>query len=396
VKETIMEIETNKNKLIAGAAIAALVLGGGGVMLGRTMLAPEATIAAAAPADEAEEEGHVEGQILMDEARSKAAGIVTEALQSGGLGAEILAQGVVASTPEGEAVLTARADGAVVRINRQLGDFVRAGEAVAIMESRDAASIAAERSSASANLALARSTYAREKKLFDAKVTARQDLEGAQAALAQAEAEARRSQSAASAAKVSGDGRTLGVISLISGRVTKADAKLGSYVLAGTELFRVSDPNRIQINASVLAADARRIKPGDTAVIELLGGETVTAVVRSATPSLDPESKTATIVLTPQGIGGLTAGQGLRVRIKPRGGGDTALIALPEEAVQTVEGKEVVFVKTAKGFQATTVVTGKRGGGRIEIVDGLKPGAVVVTKGAFMLKAELGKGEAEH
>lgn len=391
-----METENNRNKLIAGVAVATLVLGGGGIMLGRTMFAPETTAAAAAPAEEAEEEGHVEGQILMEESRAKAAGIVTEALQSGGLGAEILAQGVVVSTPEGEAVLTARADGAVVRINRQLGDFVRAGEALAVMESRDAASIAAERSSASANLALARSTYAREKKLFDAKVTARQDLEGAQAALAAAEAEARRSQSAASAAKVSGDGRTLGVVSLISGRVTKADAKLGSYVLAGTELFRVSDPNRIQINASVLAADARRIKPGDTAVIELLGGETVTAVVRSATPSLDPDSKTATIVLTPQGIGGLTPGQGLRARIKPRGGGDSALIALPEEAVQTVEGKEVVFVKTAKGFQSTTVVTGKRGGGRIEIVDGLKPGAVVVTKGAFMLKAELGKGEAEH
>ena len=391
-----METENNRNKLIAGVAVATLVLGGGGIMLGRTIFAPETTAAAAAPAEEAEEEGHVEGQILMEESRAKAAGIVTEALQSGGLGAEILAQGVVASTPEGEAVLTARADGAVVRINRQLGDFVRAGEALAVMESRDAASIAAERSSASANLALARSTYAREKKLFDAKVTARQDLDGAQAALAAAEAEARRSQSAASAAKVSGDGRTLGVVSLISGRVTKADAKLGSYVLAGTELFRVSDPNRIQINASVLAADARRIKPGDTAVIELLGGETVTAVVRSATPSLDPDSKTATIVLTPQGIGGLTPGQGLRARIKPRGGGDSALIALPEEAVQTVEGKEVVFVKTAKGFQSTTVVTGKRGGGRIEIVDGLKPGAVVVTKGAFMLKAELGKGEAEH
>ncbi len=393
-----METENNRIKLIAGVAVAALVLGGGGIMLGRTMFAPTPTAVAEEEhaGEEKEEEGHVEGQILMEESRAKAAGIVTEALQSGGLGAEILAQGVVASTPEGEAVLTARADGAVVRINRQLGDFVRAGEAVAVMESRDAASIAAERSSASANLALARSTYAREKKLFDAKVTARQDLEGAQAALAAAEAEARRSQSAASAAKVSGDGRTLGVVSLISGRVTKADAKLGSYVLAGTELFRVSDPNRIQINASVLAADARRIKPGDTAVIELLGGETVTAVVRSATPSLDPDSKTATIVLTPQGIGGLTTGQGLRARIKPRGGGDSALIALPEEAVQTVEGKEVVFVKTAKGFQATTVVTGKRGGGRIEIVDGLAAGAVVVTKGAFMLKAELGKGEAEH
>ena len=110
-------------------------------------------------------------------------------------------------------------------------------------------------------------------------------------------------------------------------------------MLAGTELFRVSDPNRIQINASVLAADARRIQPGDSAVIELLGGETVNAVVRSATPSLDPESKTATIVLTPQGIGGLTPGQGLRARDQAAWqAAIAALIALPEEAVQTVEG----------------------------------------------------------
>jgi cobalt-zinc-cadmium efflux system membrane fusion protein len=332
----------------------------------------------------------------MDEARASGAGIVTETVGAGGLGSEILAQGVVTSTPEGEAVLTARADGAIIRIDRRLGDAVRAGDAVAVIESRDATAIASERSAATARLALARSTYSREKKLFDARITARQDLEAAAAALAEAEAEARRSQSAAAAAKVSRDGRTLAVTSLISGRVTKSDAKLGSYVLAGTELFRVSDPGRIQINASVLAANARRINAGDTAIIELPGGETANATVRSATPGLDPESKAATIILVPGGIGGLTPGQGLRVRIKPRGSAGSRLIALPEEAVQTVEGRDVVFVKTTRGFQATTVVTGKRGGGRIEIVDGVKSGAVIATRGAFLLKAEIGKGEAEH
>lgn len=391
-----MEIENNRNKLIAGVAVAALVLGGGGIMLGRTMFAPEATTAAAAPAAEGEEEGHVEGLVEMNDARAKAAGIVTEAIQAGGLGAEIIAQGAVAPSPEGEAVLTARADGALTRIVKRLGDSVNAGETIAYLESRDAGTIAAERSTASARAIAARSAYAREKKLFEARVTARQDLEAAQAVLAEAEAEARRTQSAAGAAKITGDGRFLAVTSLISGKITKADATLGSYVTAGTELFRVADPRKIQINASVLPADARRIQPGDKAVIELLGGDTVTATVRASTPSLDPESRVATVVLTPEGYGQLTPGQGLRVRITPRNSAPSSSIGVPEEAVQSVEGRDVVFVKTAKGFQATNVTTGQRSAGRIEIVEGLKSGSVIATKGAFLLKAEIGKGEAEH
>ncbi|MFN0045619.1 MAG: efflux RND transporter periplasmic adaptor subunit [Sphingorhabdus sp.] len=393
-----MEIETNKNKLIVGAAIAALVLGGGGVMLGRTIFAPTTTASAEAEEGEhGEEENHgAEGFVTMDDARAKAAGIATEATQAGGLGAEVIAQGVVAAAPGGEAVLTARADGALTRIVKQLGDSVSAGETVAYLESRDAGTIAAERSSASARLIAARAAYAREKKLFEARVTARQDLEAAQAVLAEAQAEARRTQSAAGAAKITGDGRFLAVTSLISGRITKADATLGSYVAAGTELFRVADPRKIQINASALPADARRVQPGDRAVIELLGGETVNATVRAATPSLDPESKAATIVLVPDGFGQLTPGQGLRVRIMPRNSAPSSSIGISEEAVQSVGGRDVVFVKTSKGFQATNVTTGQRSAGRIEIVTGLKPGAVIATKGAFLLKAELGKGEAEH
>lgn len=393
------ELPTDRKRLLAGIAIAALVVGGTGVMLGRTAFAPSTTSAQAehAEGEEGEEEGHVEGLVEMTPARAEAAGIVTEVTQSGMLGAEIIAQGVVAAAPDGEAVLTARADGTIVRVGKRLGDYVAAGESIATLESRDAAAISAERSAAAARAALARSAYERERKLFEAKVTARQDFEAAQSALAEANVELRRAQAAAGAAKVSGDGRTLAVVSLISGRVTKADAKLGAYVTAGTELFRVADPRKIQVNASVLPADARRVGPGDRAVIEVLGGETVAATVRSATPSLDAETKAATIVLTPEGFGQLTPGQGLRVRIIPSGAAASgSSVSLPEEAVQTVEGREVVFVRTAKGFQATPVTVGQRSAGRVEIVAGLRPGQTVATRGAFLLKAEAGKGEAEH
>ncbi len=388
-----MELPTNRNRLIALGTAGALVLVAGGYWLGQAGSSPSAETASEEE-HEGEEHGP-EGFVAMTAERARTAGIATEAVQAGGLAAEILAQGMVSPTPAGEAVLTARADGTVVRINRRLGDHVRAGEAVATMDSREAAALSSERSSAEARLALARMAYEREQRLFDADVTARQDLEGASAALAEAEAEARRARSAASASLVSGDGRSLAVVSVISGRITRADATLGAFVPAGTELFRVADPNRIQVDVSVLAADVQRIRPGNAAVIELANGETRAAVVRSVTPSLDPESRTATVVLQPDGIGGLTPGQGLRARIRPDGG-DAGRIALPEEAVQNVEGRDVVFVRTANGFQATTVVAGQRSGGRIEIVDGLKSGATVATRGAFLLKAELGKGEAEH
>lgn len=393
-----MDMTKNSKLTLAIAAAAAVIVGGGGIMLGRTLLAPSASDSApaATAAEGAEEEHGPEGFVEMDVAQIRAAGIVTETTENGGLGAEILAQAMVAATPEGEAVLTARADGAITVIRRRLGDYVRAGESVATIESRDAAAISSERSTANARVALARSAYRREQRLFDARVTARQDLEGAQAALQEAEAEARRAQSAFAASGVSGNGRSLSVVSLISGRITSSEAHLGAYVTAGTELFRVADPNRVQIEASVLPADARRIQSGASATLELAGGETRNAAVRSVTPSVDAENRTVTVVLLPDGTSGLTPGQGLRARIRPRASAASGTISLPEEAVQSLEGRDVVFVRNARGFQVVNVITGQRGGGRIEIIEGLHAGMIVATRGAFLLKSELGASEAEH
>lgn len=388
-----MDITQNHTRLIAGAACLALIAGAGGLMLGRTMPATDtpATPSAAPP----EEDHGPEGFVEMDAARSNAAGIVTQRTVDGAFGAEILAQAMVVATPDGEAALTARADGAITRITKHLGDSVRAGETVALLESRDAATFTADSNSAAARANAARLAYAREKRLFDARVTARQDLEAAQTALAEAEAELQRARSTASAAGAAG-GRHLAVTSLISGRITKSDAKLGNYVTAGTELFRVSDPDRIQVEAAIPASDAGRIMRGDRAVIELADGNVVDATVHSTTPSLDQQSRSATVLLDPVAASRLIPGQGARVRITPHKAGSTSGIVLPEEAVQSVGGRDVVFVASPKGFQAVPVTAGQRGGGRIEIVAGLKPGQSVATRGAFLLKAELGKGEAEH
>lgn len=331
----------------------------------------------------------------MDAARIQAAGIILAPVGAGSLSAEIVAQGTVVGTPQGEAVLAARADGVVTGVSVRLGDSIGAGQTAALIESREAASIAAERATAQARLTAARQALAREQRLFDAKITARQELEAAQTALAEAEAESRRTSSAASAARVSRDGRSTGVVSPISGRVTASNATLGAFVTAGTELFRVANSNRIEIQASVSASDASRIAPGDRVSISLPEGD-VQASVRSITPGVDAESRAATVLINVGGVGGLRPGQAIAARIFTRGGQGGGGVSVPEEAVQNVEGRDTVFVRTATGFTAAPVTVGQRSSGRVEITSGLSAGQTIATRNAFLLKAALGAGEVEH
>jgi cobalt-zinc-cadmium efflux system membrane fusion protein len=390
----VADIFQSRRTLLAASAAAALVAGLGGVLIGRSMTpAPEAV----EEGEHAGEEGHErEGFVEMTPARLQASGIRTNTLEAGSLASEIIAQATVAAAPGGQALLTARADGAVVSISKRLGDPVAAGETLALLESREAAAIVAERNAAAARERAAHAGWDREQRLFRARVTSKEALEASQAAHDATEVELRRAETAVQTAGIAGNGRYLAVRSPIGGRITRVDTQLGAYVSAGAELLRVADPRRIQIEAAVPAAEAQRIRPGDRAIVQLPNGATVEAVVRSSSPSLDAESRAATVVLQPAGIpAGLTQGQAVRVRIVPRGSVIRAIV-IPEAAVQQVGGRDVVFVQAQGGFQAVPVTIGQRSGGRVEIREGLRPGLVVVTEGAFVLKSQLGASEAEH
>ena len=384
----------DRNRLAAGVAAAALLAGVGGILIGRSMSDAPPGIEQTKEGREAEEHGP-EAFVPMTTEKMLASAIAVERVEPGSLASEILAQGTVTAPPEGQALLTARADGAVVRILKRLADPVSAGETVALLESREAASFVADRNSAAARAQAARAAAAREQRLFNAKITARQDLEAAIAAARTADADLQRADAAVRAAGVTG-GRYLAVRSPIAGRITEVDTQLGAYVSAGAELFNVSDPRRIQVEAAVPATDAQRIRPGDGAVVELPNGGLVEAVVRSVTPTVNRESRAATVVLQMTGApGGLAQGQAVRARISPRGSAANRIV-LPEEAVQQVEGRDMVFVQVKGGFQAVPVSVGSRSGGRVEILDGLRAGQTIVTQGAFVLKSQLGASEAEH
>lgn len=343
-------------------------------------------------ADDEEPEGLVE--ITPEQIR--ASEIAIETVGRGSV-VELVFPATVTASPAASARIDARASGVVRSVGKTLGDYVRAGETIAQLESADAAGLAAQVSAAQARVGELSAIYEREQRLFEANVTARQDLEAARANLQVAQSELSRARAASTAAGVNGDGRSLAVTSPLSGRVTAAPIVLGSFVNAGEELYRVVNPSGIQVDVALPSADAVRIQPGDEASLETGDGREVGARVRSVTPSLDPESRSATAVLSlARPIPGLQPGAFLQATIRPSGEVDATRVAVPEDAVQTIDGEEVVFVQTRRGFQARDVVVGSRSGGMVTIVSGLQPNWHIATKNAFVLKAELEKDSASH
>ena len=107
----------------------------------------------------------------------------------------------------------------------------------------------------------------------------------------------------------------------------------------------------------------------------------------------ETRAATARIVLpNPEGVWR----PGLPVNIDLIAGEVDVPVVIASEAVQTLEDKPTVFVREGDQFEPRPVQLGRSDDKWSEVIAGLKPGEQYVTKNSFILKAELGKGEAEH
>lgn len=320
------------------------------------------------------------------------AGIEVGRPTAGGIAGTIELPALVQGDPQGVQVVSATIGGRVVALNRNLGQPVGRGDTLAVIESREAASLNAEIEAARARAALAQSNLRREQRLFAERVSAEQDLIAARTAATEANIAVRLAQQQLSATGGrAGALNRVAIRSPISGQVIARPATLGQTVAADGELYRVANLSRVTIAASLSPADAGRVKPG-TRVEVTAAGRRQEGRVTFVSPVLDETTRLVQVLATLDNSGATwRVGEPVTAAIMLPSTGDRS-IAVPSTAVQSVENKTVVFVRTPAGFKAVPVTVGRRNGDQVVISSGLTGNERVATTNSFTLKAELGKG----
>ncbi|MGN5375048.1 efflux RND transporter periplasmic adaptor subunit [Sphingomonas hankookensis] len=305
---------------------------------------------------------------------------------------------IVEGDPQATQVVSAAIGGRVVAMTRNLGERVARGQTIAVIESREAARIKGEVQAARARLALANSTLAREQRLFAQQVTPEQDLVAARTAATEARIALTQAGAMLTATGGNGGGalNRIGVTAPIAGRVIARAAALGQTVAADAELYRIADLSRVSLALSLKPADAARIAPGSSVVVTA-PGRTAMAHIRFVSPALDPDTRLVPAIATLDNRAGMwRVGEPATAAIRLTGSEGTGAVRVPTTAVQTVENRSVVFVRTPRGFRAVPVELGTASGGAVIVRSGLTGSEQVATTGSFTLKAELGKGDAAH
>lgn len=189
--------------------------------------------------------------------------------------------------------------------------------------------------------------------------------------------------------------QTYPVIAPLSGVVTQRHANPGEQTGDKT-LFTVADLSTVWVEVSLFPRDVARVRVGQPVQVKSADtGHKADGKVVYVAPFGSASNQTLTARVLLDNTEGRWA-PGLYVTAEVTLAETAVPLAIRNEAVQTMEGRTVVFVEDADGFEPRPVKLGRSDGETSEVLGGIGAGQRYVTANSFILKAELGKGEAEH
>jgi cobalt-zinc-cadmium efflux system membrane fusion protein len=382
----------SKKQTIAIGLMAAI-----GLLLAVLMLMPKREARSASEAEHAD--GPQEEIVKLDDAQAKAAGVVLTAASPAKIGTAITLPGEIRFNEDRTAHVVPKLAGVVVSVSADLGQNVKQGQVLAVVASSGLSDQRSELLSAQRRLALASTTFQRERKLWQDKISAEQDYLQARQAVNEAEIAVQNARQKLNAYGASAGGDQLNRLELrapFDGVVMEKHLALGEAVKEDANVFTISDLSSVWAELAVPPRDLNRVRVGETVMVRaaafdaqasgkityvgsLLGEQTRTAKARVALANPDRAWR-----------------PGLFVNVEVQAGQTEVPVTVVVDAIQTVEDKPTLFVKTSGGFRVQHIVTGRSDGRLVEVLQGLKAGERYASAGSFVLKAELGKDSAEH
>ncbi|MDE2361043.1 MAG: efflux RND transporter periplasmic adaptor subunit [Hyphomicrobiales bacterium] len=362
-------------------------------------------------ADNDDDKGHEErGDLAMTPTQIEAAQIEIGAAANGVVVQRLAAPGVVLVDQDRVARIPAKVVGTVAQLRKKLGDRIEKGEVVAVLDSREVADAKSEFLSASVAFDLQKTLFERTEALWGKKIATEQAYLQARATSVAAELRtglARQKLVALGfdAVTISNlkpgatlDLRQYPIQSPIVGRVIERKVDVGAAVGGNndpSELYTVADLSSLWVDLSVPMTDLNRVREGQSVTIAAPGGSEARGKIVFIGPVLNQETRAARVLASlPNPDLAWRPGAYVTAKIDVAQG--AAAVIVPSSAIQTIEGKPSVFVRTDNGFERRSVTLGKGDGDRIEVTAGLSAGEPIAATNTFVLKAELGKSEASH
>jgi cobalt-zinc-cadmium efflux system membrane fusion protein len=294
--------------------------------------------------------------------------------------------------------------GRVVGISAQLGQHVKKGQALAVIESPDIGSAIADVHKAQADLIAADHDLHRKKDLFEQKAGSASDLENAQDAYRRAKAEVERSDEKERLLRVGNAdavSQTFSLAAPVDGEVLMRNINPGIEVQgqysggATQELFTIGELDHVWAIGDLYEMDFARVHVGAPAVVTVVAypGKIFKGVVDWVSGSLDPNTRTAKVrcnfdntdrFLRPM----MYATVQISVDQK------TAL-AIPRDALLRLGDQKIVFIQLGESdglvkFRRMPVDVDEGESSQwLEVKKGLQAGQKIVTAGAILLAANL-------
>lgn len=361
-----------------------------------------------------EREGHGEGAVVhLEPEQVRAANIQLAKVEVHKETAVLEATGSIVAADDRQARVGVRVPGRVTALKAAVGDTVKKGQVLAVVESPELGRAKSEYVSAAAAARLARENAAREKQLFEKKISAEVEWRKAEAEAVRTAADLQAAENRLHALgvgdrelpdKVAHFGSTFGTSSPIDGVVVERGVTLGEMVNPEKTLFLVMDLGVVWLIVDVFEKDIaqvalkQRVKVSVTAYKE----EEFEGEVSYIGAVVEPRSRAVKVrIALANPNGRLKPGMFARVSLSDTKGDEHEHLFVPVEAVQRTEQGEIVFVPGDEPgeFVPRPVKTGHEAGKSVAIDSGLTAGEQVVVSGSFILKSELGKaslGESGH